>query len=246
MSRRIFTAHCLADSPDPKRHRRATHQRALTWAVSVLMTLGLITLPAPDAHTQRPPRPVVCTPGDKGDVNCDLALESFFDAPVRDKLRSGFLNRFIYRIYIRRAKDGEPVSVAVMRLLEVYELWDEVYYVFSEDGEVVSLKSTGINEAVRHLASHQKLPVAQTLPPGRYYADVFVELNPLSEEEEAEIRSWIARSRGGQATFATGDRSFFGTFVSIFTNIKPGKAERTFRVQTAPFIVNQPAPRGEP
>jgi len=82
-----------------------------------------------------------------------------------------------------------------------------------------------------------ELAAAEGLPSGDYYADVIVELNPLSDAEEAEIRSWIARSRGGHRTFATGDRSFFGTFVSLFMNIRPGSAERTFRVQSPPFQV---------
>ncbi len=78
------------------------------------------------------------------------------------------------------------------------------------------------------------LPI-EGLPPGRYYADLIVELNPLSTEDEAAIRSWIARNRGGHRTFASGGRSFFGTFVSLFVNIRPGNAEWSYRVRSRPF-----------
>ncbi len=219
---------------DVTQHPHNAPGRAWSWLLACLLVLCAVS--PGSSQDAKPDKPVVCRP-DGRDVHCDLRFESFFDDPMRKKLKSGFINRFLYRVYVRRASDGEPVSLAALRLLEIYELWDEVYYVYTEDGQTITHKTDSLDQAVKHLTRLDRLLVAEKLPKGRYYADVFVELNPISEAEEAEIRSWIARSRGGQQTFATGDRSFFGTFVSLFINIKPGKAERTFRVQTAPFDV---------
>ncbi len=202
---------------------------------------ALVCLWSSVASSQQPAsKPIECSAHKGSEVRCDLHLTDFFDSAVKEKMRSGLLNRFHYRVYIRRVQDGEPVALAAMRLLEVYELWDEVYFVLQQDGGDTTRKSQHLEGAIGHLAEIDALLIARGLPPGRYYADLFVEINPLSEEDEAELRAWISRSRGGQSTFATGDRSFFGTFVSLFTNIRPGKAERTFRAQTAPFTLKPP------
>jgi len=211
-----------------------TLSTAAAWIAAVVVCLCVS-----EASAQQGPKPVKCR-AEKAEVVCDLRLVTFFDGSIKNKMRSGLLNRFTYRIYIRRVKDGEPVALAAMRLVQVYELWDEVFFVVQQDGEDQTRKSQSLDQAIDHLANLKGLIVAQDLPPGRYYADLFVELNPMSKEEEAELRAWIARSRGGQNTFATGDRSFFGTFVSLFINIRSGKAERTLRIQTPPFEVAEP------
>jgi len=169
-------------------------------------------------------------------VRCGVALEGSFDADVRKRLRSGFLNTLLVRVYIRRVSDGEPVALTARRNLQVYELWDDVFYVYVGGSKENARPLPDLDSLVKAMAAFE-LAAAEGLPSGDYYADVIVELNPLSDAEEAEIRSWIARSRGGHRTFATGDRSFFGTFVSLFMNIRPGSAERTFRVQSPPFQV---------
>ena len=131
------------------------------------------------------------------ETRCSIDLRSRFDAEMLQRLRSGFSNRMLYRIYIRNLADDEPMALAALRLIEVYELWDEEYYVYQNDeaGERVTSKS--VTKVVELLATFDDMTVAEGLPPGNYYADIIVEVNPLGAEDEAAIRSWIARSRGG-------------------------------------------------
>ena len=173
------------------------------------------------------------------EIRCSLDLRTRFDAAMLNRLRSGFSNRMLYRIYIRSAVDDEPMALAALRLIEVYELWDEEYYVYQNDQDGERVTSKSVTNVVELLAVFDDMTVAQGLPAGSYYADIIVEVNPLGEKDEAAIRSWIARSRGRQRRFASGGRSLFGSFVSLFINIRPGAAERTFRVRTEPFTVGE-------
>ena len=181
--------------------------------------------------------PTISCRGVQTETRCSINLVPAFDAEAIGKLKSGFVNRFLYRVYIRNASDDEPMALAAMRLVQVYELWDEMYYVFQNDrtGERTTSRST--THVLELLGVFDDMTIAVGLPPGRYYADVIMEMNPLGEEDETAIRSWIARSRGADRTFTSGDRSFFGTFVSLFINIRPGTAERSFRARTPTFEV---------
>ncbi len=173
----------------------------------------------------------------EGEVRCSLDLQANFDAKLLEKLRSGFVNRLVYRVYIRRTADDEPVALAALRLVEVYELWDEEYYVYQNDRSGEKTTSRSATKVVELLSVFDDMTIVDGLPPGRYYADVILEVNPIGDKEEAAIRSWIARSRGADRTFTSGDRSLFGTFVSLFVNIRPGAAERAFRARTPAFVV---------
>lgn len=204
-----------------------------SWTLAVL-TLAVVLSWAP-TEVRAEDSPLVCA-ANGGEVTCSVDLRRAFDAPLKKRLLSGFSNTLVYRLYIRRASDSEPVALTAWRKLQVYELWDEHHLVYEGDGEQ---QRTVVSDAdvVDRLAVYARIVAAGQLPPGAYFADLIVEVNPLGKSEEAEIRSWIARSRGGHRTFAAGDRSFLGTFVSLFINIRPGSAQRSFRYQTQAFTV---------
>ena len=189
------------------------------------------------AHAQGGPPSIACEPRQDA-VHCQLFLLPSMQEPTMvQRLKSGLLNRFLYRIYIRRLEDDEPVHLAAYQLLEAYDLWDEVFYL-SEDEQGRDKRAVpGPAELAAQLGRFDGLVLASKLPPGNYYADLIVELNPLSAADEAELRSWIARNRGGHRSFANGERSLFGTFVSLFINIRPGNAEWSLRARSAPFRV---------
>ncbi|MEO1267003.1 MAG: hypothetical protein AAFX99_02830 [Myxococcota bacterium] len=201
----------------------------------VVMVAVVVWMGAAEVSAQEDKKDVSCNVATNGTVRCDLDLRTKFrERAMRARLRNGFHHTVLYRIYIRRASDNEPVALTARRILTVFELWDEVYYVTQGDTKS-TVRSEG--DMIQRLAVFDQVLAARGLPPGSYYADVIVELNPLSKEEEAEIRSWIARSRGGHRTFTAGDRSFFGTFVSLFTNIRPGDAEDAFQRRSSLFTV---------
>ena len=212
------------------RHGRGGQLRAFfAFVLALLCGLGV-------AIQARAQDKITCKVSTDRSVDCTVDLEARFDAEVRTKLKSGFQNTLLYRIYVRRVEDDAPVSLTARRNLQLYELWDDVFYVYIGGSKQNARKVSDLDKLVDELARFE-VQAAVSLPPGTYYVDVIVEINPLSADEEAEIRSWIARSRGGHRTFATGDRSFFGTFVSLFVNIRPGSAERTFRFQSKTFSV---------
>jgi hypothetical protein len=181
-------------------------------------------------------RPPISCKSSPVQVQCSVDIVRAFDADLKKRLVSGFSNTLLFRLYIRRVADGEPVALTAWRKLQVYELWDEHHLVYEGDGKQERVVLAD-DKVLPRLAVVENIVAAGVLPPGAYYADLIVEVNPLGESEEAEIRSWIARSRGGHRTFAAGDRSFLGTFVSLFINIRPGSAQRAFRYQTRTFKI---------
>jgi hypothetical protein len=216
----------------PRAHRPDRALAALLAAIAALCGARASAQEAPS---------ISCQPL-QGALRCALLLSPAFDATVQSKLRTGLLNRFFYRIYIRRVEDDEPVNLAILEQFQVFELWDELYYLSDDRGAEPRLRTPQITEAITALATFDGLLISEPIPPGRYYADLIVELNPLSEEDEAAIRSWIARNRGGHRTFASGGRSLFGTFVSLFINIRPGNAEWSLRARSRPFTIPEATP----
>lgn len=229
------------------RARRSKRRAVRAWAswgvVALALLAGAREARAQDDDAPKPPAPaspIICAPSPSRAVSCDITIQRAFSAKVRGRLRNGLRNTLLYRIYIRRAETHEPVALTALRHVVVFELWDEVFFVSQEGGARAQFEGDAEAALVERLSKMTGLRASEALPPGRYYADLIVEINPMSDKDEAELRSWIARSRGGHRTFAGGDRSFFGTFVSLFTNIRPGPAEYAFRYQTSPFSV--PAP----
>ena len=56
---------------------------------------------------------------------------------------------------------------------------------------------------------------------------------PATARHGSKPRSWLARNRGGHLVVGKSESSIFGTFVSVFANIRPGHAEATHQL-TAP------------
>ena len=71
----------------------------------------------------------------------------------------------------------------------------------------------------------------------RYVVAAVAELNPVSKETLAEVRRWLSEGSGGGL-----DRggSFFGSFVSVFVNLKIPEADRVVRVRSQPFFRPRP------
>jgi hypothetical protein len=66
---------------------------------------------------------------------------------------------------------------------------------------------------------------------------VVAELNPVSAATMAEVRRWLSDGSGGGL-----DRggSFFGSFVSVFVNLKLPAADRVVRLRSQPFFRPRP------
>jgi hypothetical protein len=209
------------------------HRWELVSYASALVLAVLCLCPSTGSGQGRPP--IACKPSSE-QIVCAVDIGRAFDADLKKRLVSGFTNTLVYRLYIRRVSDDKPIALTAWRKLQVFELWDEHHLLY--EGDQTQHRSVLDNKAVvDRLSVYTEIVAAGVLPAGEYYADIIVEVNPLGETEEAEIRSWIARSRGGHKTFAAGDRSYLGTFVSLFVNIRPGSAQRSFRYQTRAFRI---------
>lgn len=166
------------------------------------------------------------------------SFTEIFDRQAFEKMTSGFPTRVVVRVYVyRRSRTDAPVSLALLELEVVYDLWDEVYVVRSRGplGEK-QLRTRSRAEAVRALSELDEMPIAplDRLPIGpHHFVAMVVELNPVSQELLAEMRRWLSRPAG--ETSLDSSSSFFGSFVSVFVNPKLEEADRTLRIRSQPF-----------
>jgi hypothetical protein len=162
-----------------------------------------------------------------------------FDRQAFEKISSGFPTTVAVRLYVyRKSRTDAPVSLALVELEVVYDLWDEVYVVRSHGplGEK-RLRTRSRAQAVRALSELDLMPIAplDRIPIGpHHFVAMVVELNPVSEELLAEMRRWLSRPAG--ETSLDSSSSFFGSFVSVFVNPKLEQADRTLRIRSQPFF----------
>lgn len=160
-----------------------------------------------------------------------------FDPAALDALSSGFPTTVVVRTYVYTSKDELPVSLAVVQIDVVYDLWDEIY--------VVRVQSPLGSSTTRHpsrarvvaaVTALRELPIAPltriAIGPHHFCALV-AELNPVSEELQIEMKRWLTR-RAGEGGLDSGS-SFFGSFVSVFVNPKLQAADRVIRLRSQPF-----------
>ena len=161
-----------------------------------------------------------------------------FDRQAFEKISSGFPTTVVVRLYVyHKARTQAPVSLALLELEVVYDLWDEVYVVRTRGplGEK-QLRTRSRAQAVRALTELERMPIAplDRVPIGQHhFVAMVVELNPVSPELLAEMRRWLSRPAG--ETSLDSSSSFFGSFVSVFVNPKLEQADRTLRIRSQPF-----------
>jgi hypothetical protein len=166
------------------------------------------------------------------------SFTEIFDREAFEKISSGFPTTIVVRLYVYlKSRTEAPVSLALLELEVVYDLWDEVYVVRSRGplGEKL-LRTRSRAQAIRSLTELDRMPIAPldrlAIGPHHFVAMV-VELNPVSPELLAEMRQWLSRPAG--ETSLDSSSSFFGSFVSVFVNPKLEQADRTLRIRSQPF-----------
>ena len=178
-----------------------------------------------------------CAVDDGGGITCVLDASEQFDQGVREILESGFTNNLVYRFFLFASEEDEPEAVAVMTFASVFRLYTDVHYI-SREGTEGYVERNDWESAAREL-SQLEVPFENLdeLQPGRYFAAVILEINPVSEAELLEARRWIARSRGAYRLFGETEVSFFGTFVTLFVDADPGGADARRLFRSEPFEV---------
>lgn len=161
-----------------------------------------------------------------------------FDEEAYDKLAENPLATVIVvRMFVHRKGSNEPVGFHLLSARVVYDLWLEKYEV-RIDGPAgrEGGKYKHLPDAYKAITEIGDIPVAKLADVAigpHHYLDAVIELNPVSEETQAEMRRWLARP-AGTANISRGT-SFFGSFVSIFVNAKLPAADRVVRARSQPF-----------
>ncbi len=206
-----------------------------------LLVAGLLLAAARPAAAQEE-QPIVVRRMEFAERGRNMALTAsftdLFDRAALEKVSSGFITTVVVRIYVyRKSQTDAPVSLALLQMEVVYDLWDEVYVIRSRGplGEK-QVRTRSRSEAVRALTELQQMPIAplDRIPIGpHHFVAMVVELNPISAELLAEMRRWL--SRPAAETSLDSSSSFFGSFVSVFVNPKLEQADRTLRLRSQPF-----------
>jgi len=162
------------------------------------------------------------------------------DASAYNRLDDGLPSTVVIRVWLSPTGKQRVVAAAVLRRQIVYDLWDEVYTVVTagpSGRRTVQVKFKA--EALKLLtAVDVALTGVDALDPAlSYTATVQAELNPVSATNLAEVRRWLSEGSGGGL-----DRggSFFGSFVSVFVNLKVPDADRVLRLASQPFYRKRP------
>jgi hypothetical protein len=165
------------------------------------------------------------------------AFTEIFDKKAYDKLGNGFPSVLIARMYVYRHDGSAPIAVSGATFRLVYDLWEEAYTIridspLGRKDLVVTRRA----DALVHVTTLDEFPIAALadieIGP-HYYFLMQIQLNPVSDEELAEMRRWLSRPAG--ATSIDRGSSFFGSIVSVFVNPKLPEADRVLRLRSQDF-----------
>jgi hypothetical protein len=202
-----------------------------------LAVVALVVLGVALGHADR--RPLVRTMrfAERGTtlyVTADVT--DLFDKAAYDRLEDGLASSVVIRLWVYPSGKKTPVAFQLLHREVVYDLWGEIY-------EVALTGPTGRRlyrvkykaEALKLVTGLDQVAIAEVgaIPYERNYELAIVaELNPVSVETMAEVRRWLSDGAGGGL-----DRggSFFGSFVSVFVNLKVPEADRVVRLRSQPF-----------
>lgn len=206
---------------------------ARAWGAAMLVALAAA---APARADDKPPIVSMDFVERDGGVEVDTSVSRLFDRDSFASLDSGFRTTVVIRLWVYEVDGRQPVAYTVLRRSAIYQLWDEVYDVRLEGAgprRDVRVRTRG--EALRLLTSLDDVRIAATaqLPPGKLFIlAVVAELNPISAETLAEVRRWLSQGTGGGLERGG---ALFGSFVSVFVNLKVPAADRVYRSRSQRF-----------
>jgi len=170
-----------------------------------------------------------------------VGLNDVVDEAFKKKVRSGFAQTIVLRVYLYREGEEAPLGLTLRTYRVWYDLWDERFFVQMQDPQGQrSLPFKTESEALGQVTKLEMFPLipAKVVPTGvRHFVAVLVEVNPISPELLAQARRWL--SRPGNERLSGGE-TFLGSFVSIFVNTKVSEAERIIKFRSQPFFRQAP------
>ena len=170
-------------------------------------------------------------------------IGKLFDKPAYDRLEDGLSSTVVVRLWVYPQGSKRPVAFQLLHREVVYDLWGEIYEVaVTGPGGRRLYRVKYKSDALTLVTGLDHVAIADVaaIPYGKNFELAIVaELNPVSAETMAEVRRWLSDGAGGGL-----DRggSFFGSFVSVFVNLKVPDADRVLRVRSQPFFRKRPKP----
>ncbi len=213
--------------------------RAAT-GVGLALVVGL-GLGVTAARADEPPRPDIKLIERGKSLLVTTTVGSVFDSGAFERLGNGLESTVVIRLWLYPKGKPRPVAFQLLHRQVVYDLWDEVYQIaLSSPGGRRTYKVKFKAEALKLMTALDQIPVAELDGLGGdtpYVVAIVAELNPVSQETLAEVRRWLSEGSGGGL-----DRggSFFGSFVSVFVNLKIPDADRVIRLRSDPFVRARP------
>lgn len=175
------------------------------------------------------------------------SVTSLFDARAYERLENGLATTVVIRLWVYPEGKARPTAFVLLHRQCVYDLWGEIYQcaVAGPDGRR-TYKVRFRAEALKLMTAIEQVPIADVGAvevEQRHVVAAIAELNPVSKETMAEVRRWLSQGSGGGL-----DRggSFFGSFVSVFVNLKVPEADRVVRLRSQPFFRPRPTPKATP
>ncbi len=215
-----------------------------TWAMSVSLTCCLALVSAPAYADDDDEKPIVTKMRfveRANDLTAYTNITALFDGATYNNLENGFPSTVVIRLWVYPRGQTDAVSFALLRRRLVYDLWDEVYVVrLEEPSGVRELRVRYKAEALKLLTTMDGIAIAalKAVPyQAQFQLAVVAELNPVSKETLAEARRWLSQGTGGGLERGG---SFFGSFVSVFVNLKIPEADRVLRLRSQPFFRPRP------
>jgi hypothetical protein len=174
---------------------------------------------------------------DGSTLHLTAPLDQLVDGDLRRRLRSGLTTTLRLQIWLEGHEDGRVHGVFWRVARARWDLWEE-HLTAIVDGPEGSRteRHADLDAFARAFARLEALPLARGIAQDDavYRVRVRIEVNPLSEEQAARMRRWLALPGAPSALDPLG-RGLMGSFVRFFDNLKPGVAERTIVLTGHPF-----------
>ena len=95
----------------------------------VLLSLGLLLALSAEARTEKPSFKKMSFAEQRGNLVASTTFTGLFDRTAYLGLSSGFPTTVVIRSYVYQKNKHLPVSIRVLSMRIVYDLWEEVYLV---------------------------------------------------------------------------------------------------------------------
>jgi hypothetical protein len=160
------------------------------------------------------------------------SMTRLFDARAFEKLDKGLAVTVVIRLWVYPEGKARQLGFVLLHRRCIYDLWDEIFTcALTGPSGRQTYKVKFKSAALTLLTKLDQVPIADVYD-GPVVVAAIAELNPVSKETMAEVRRWLSQGSGGGL-----DRggSFFGSFVSVFVNLKIPEADRVLRVRSQPY-----------